>query len=100
MIFVCANARGPGERISCAGEGRCGLELLEVLKKYVKDNKLQDVVRVTKSGCQEKCEAGPNICIFTPGQEDQFLSAVSASDIDAIINKYLILRGGVLDEAL
>lgn len=86
LIFVCTNAREPGERISCAGEGRCGEELLDKLKDYVKRHRLKDVVRVAKSGCQEKCEIGPNIAVMP---QNDYLSDVGLGDLDAIIESYL-----------
>lgn len=86
VIFVCANARGKGERISCAGEGRCGEEVLEKLKRYIKKNGLKDVARAAKSGCQEKCEIGPNAMAFP---QNEFLSALTPEDADAIIETYL-----------
>jgi (2Fe-2S) ferredoxin len=86
MIFVCTNARNPGERISCAGEGRCGLMVLEHLKSYIKKNKLEALARAAKSGCQEKCEVGPNIAVLP---QNDFLSAVTPDDVDRIIADYL-----------
>ncbi len=86
LIFVCTNARKPGERISCAGEGRCGQDILDRLKDHVKKNNLQDVVRVSKSGCQEKCETGPTVAVMP---QNDFLSDVSVADVDKIISTYL-----------
>ncbi len=86
LIFVCTNARGAGERISCAGEGRCGEQILDRLKHYVKKNNLKDVVRVAKSGCQEKCEIGPNVAVMP---QNDFLSGVTLDDVDGIIATYL-----------
>lgn len=86
VIFVCTNARTAGERISCGGEGRCGMEILEKLKGYIKANKLEDVARAAKSGCQEKCEIGPNA--MTLPQND-FLSGLTPDDADRIIETYL-----------
>jgi (2Fe-2S) ferredoxin len=86
LIFVCTNARKPGERISCAGADRCGQEILDRLKNYVKENKLQDTVRIAKSGCQEKCEMGPNVAVMP---QNDFLSNVTLEDVDTIINTYL-----------
>jgi len=86
MIFVCTNARKPGERISCAGEGRCGEQVLDRLKHYVKKNGLAGVARAAKSGCLEKCEEGPGVMVFP---QNEFLSAVTAEDADRIIERYL-----------
>lgn len=86
MIFVCTNARTEGQRISCAGEGRCGQEILDRLKEYVKAHKLEGVARVARSGCQEKCETGPNLCILP---QNDFLSDVAVKDVEMLIDRYL-----------
>jgi (2Fe-2S) ferredoxin len=86
LIFVCTNARKAGERISCAGEGRCGETVLKKLKAYVSDNKLDAVARVAKSGCQEKCELGPSVAVMP---QNDFLTAVDVADADRIIETYL-----------
>jgi (2Fe-2S) ferredoxin len=86
VIFVCTNARKPGERVSCGGEGRCGEEVLEKLKRYIKSNRLQAVARAAKSGCQEKCEIGPNAMAFP---QNEFLSGLRPEDADALIERYL-----------
>jgi (2Fe-2S) ferredoxin len=86
LIFVCTNARKPGERISCAGEGRCGQDVLERLKSYIKQNKLESVARAAKSGCQEKCEIGPNAAVMP---QNHFLSALTPADAESIIETYL-----------
>jgi (2Fe-2S) ferredoxin len=86
MLFVCTNAREKGERISCGGEGRCGMEVLETLKGYIKKNGLKDVARAMKSGCQEQCEVGPNVVALP---QNEFISALTPADADAIIKTYL-----------
>jgi (2Fe-2S) ferredoxin len=86
VIFVCTNARGVGERISCAGEGRCGEAILQKLKTYIKTHHLEGVVRAAKSGCQEKCETGPSIMAMP---QNEHLSDVKLADVDTIIKTYL-----------
>lgn len=86
MLFVCTNSRKPGERISCAGEGRCGDAVLRKLKDYVKANGLEAQVRVAKSGCHEKCEAGPNIVVLP---QNEMLTGVSEDDVAVIAERYL-----------
>lgn len=86
VIFVCTNARGPGERVSCAGEGRCGAAVLERLKDFIKKNGLKDVARAAKSGCQEQCEIGPNAMILP---QNELLSGLTPADADEIIKTYL-----------
>ena len=86
MLFVCTNARKPGERISCAGENRCGEQILNSLREYVKRNKLQEFIRVAKSGCQERCEQGPNIMLMP---QNEFISNISPEDIEELTKTYL-----------
>lgn len=62
------------------------MEILEKLKDHVKTNKLQDVVRVAKSGCHEKCEIGPNAVVFP---QNDFLSGLRLEDAETIIKTYL-----------
>lgn len=63
-LFVCTNAREGGERPSCAGAGRDGLEVLEALKAEVKARGLKGRVRVARSGCLDLCEQGPNAFLY------------------------------------
>jgi len=86
LLFVCNNARKPGERISCAGEGRCGVEVLTRLKSFVKENRLESQVRVARSGCQEKCERGVNVAVMP---QNEYLSQVTLDDVPQIIETYL-----------
>jgi (2Fe-2S) ferredoxin len=86
MLFVCTNSRNPGERISCAGAGRCGQKVLDQLKDYVKKNHLEAVARVSKSGCQEKCELGPTVAVMPQNLQ---LQHVTEADIESIIQTYL-----------
>lgn len=86
MIFVCTNARVAGARVSCAGEGRCGEKVLEAMKAYVKEKGLEKRVRVAKSGCQERCEIGPNmVCL----PENRLVTGISETDIPALIQTWL-----------
>ena len=86
LIFVCQNARANGQRISCAGEGRCGEKILSKLKSYVKEKGLEEMVRVSKSGCLEKCELGPNAALMP---QNEILTGLSEKDADEIIANFL-----------
>ncbi|MBI3297368.1 MAG: (2Fe-2S) ferredoxin domain-containing protein [Elusimicrobia bacterium] len=83
-LFVCTNSREGGERPSCAGGGRGGLELLESLKALVKARGLKGKVRVARSGCLDLCEKGPNAFLY-PGGE--WLCGLKASDAEAIVER-------------
>lgn len=81
-LFVCTNARtGPDARVSCAGAGRCGLELLETLKEEVKKAGLKGKVRVARSGCLDLCEQGPNAFLYPTGEWFSGLRPEDAQDI-------------------
>ena len=82
MIFVCTNDRGKDERVSCARAG--GVEIQEKLKALIKKRGLKKQVRVSKSGCVDRCEEGPNVMIF-PG--DLWLCGVKESDLPAIVDR-------------
>lgn len=81
IIFVCTNQRVPGERVCCAGGGGC--ELRDTLKAMVKTRQLRSRVRVSASGCMDKCEDGPNVMIFP---DNVWLSGVRMSDLDSILD--------------
>ncbi|NUM53638.1 MAG: (2Fe-2S) ferredoxin domain-containing protein [Candidatus Hydrogenedentes bacterium] len=81
IIFVCTNRRDPGERISCAYGGGC--DLRDALKERVKARGLKPAVRVSASGCMDKCEDGPNIMIFP---DNIWLSGVEEEDIEPILD--------------
>ena len=81
IVFVCTNRREPGERICCAEGGGC--ELRDTLKEMVKARGLKGTVRVSASGCMDKCEEGPNIMIFP---DNIWLSGVRASDLQPILD--------------
>lgn len=86
LVFVCTNARNPGERISCAGDSRCGEKLLETLRAFVKKNQLQDVARIAKAGCMEQCEKGPAVAVMP---QNVMLTGVTEADAEQIISSYL-----------
>lgn len=62
LIFVCTNAREPGERVCCSG--RDSVALHAALKEWVATQGLKRYVRVCKSGCMDRCEEGPNILVM------------------------------------
>lgn len=66
-LFVCTHAREDGERPSCAAPGRDGFKVLEALKAEVKARGLKGKVRVSRSGCLDLCEQGPNAFLYPEG---------------------------------
>ncbi|GMV99216.1 MAG: hypothetical protein AMXMBFR84_03550 [Candidatus Hydrogenedentota bacterium] len=81
MIFVCCNQREPGDRVCCADCG--GPVLQERLKAMVKERQLRSKIRVSKSGCMDRCEDGPNLMIFP---DNIWLSGVQESDLEGILD--------------
>ena len=76
-LFVCTHAREGVERPSCAAAGRDGLKLLEALKAEVKSRGLKGRVRVSRSGCLDLCEQGPNAFLYPEGT---WFSGLCAAD--------------------
>ncbi|MBI3119276.1 MAG: (2Fe-2S) ferredoxin domain-containing protein [Candidatus Hydrogenedentes bacterium] len=82
IVFVCTNQRAPGERVCCAGRG--SIDLHAKLKELVKARGLRTRIRVSKSGCMDRCEFGPNIMVFP---DNVWYSAVTEADLEAIVEK-------------
>lgn len=77
-LFVCTHAREGGERASCAAAGRGGFALFEALKAEVKARGLKGAVRVSRSGCLDLCEQGPNAFLYPEGTWYNHLTAADA----------------------
>ncbi len=59
-IFVCENKREDG-RVCCMPQGE---KIREALKKLVKEQGLSDKIRVSRAGCLDVCEEGPNVLVM------------------------------------
>ena len=81
IIFVCTNQRDEGERVCCQRGGGC--ELRDTLKAMVKTRQLRSKVRVSQSGCMDRCEDGPNIMVFP---DNVWFSHVGSGDLEAILD--------------
>jgi len=81
IVFVCTNQREPGERVCCGG--RCGGELRDRLKAMVKERGLRGRIRVSQSGCLDRCEDGPNIMLFP---DNVWYAGVSPEDLETILD--------------
>ena len=82
IVFVCTNCRESGERVCCGGQG--GLALRDKLKDMVKARKLRGRIRVSQSGCLDRCEEGPNIMVFP---DNIWYSHVSEADLETILSE-------------
>lgn len=80
IVFVCTNKRENGERASC---GKCGEDLRDRLKAMVKERRLNSRIRVSQSGCQDRCEEGPNIMVFP---DNVWYAHVQDADLEAILD--------------
>ena len=79
ILFVCLNQRQPHE--ACCS--RRGSETIAAaLKARVKALGLSQVVRVSKSGCQDLCAQGPNVMVFP---DYVWYQAVTLEDVESII---------------
>ena len=81
IIFVCTNEREPGERPCCAHGG--GAALRDRLKEMVKERRLRGRIRVSQSGCLDRCEEGPNIMVFP---SNVWYSHVCEVDLERILD--------------
>lgn len=81
IVFVCTNQRAEGERVCCAGRGSVNLHAR--LKQLVQARGLKPKVRVSKSGCMDQCEEGPNVMMF-PGC--RWFSAVQDEDLERLLS--------------
>ncbi len=88
IVFVCTNARAEGERVSCAAAGRCGALLREKLREEVAKRGLKGLVRVSSSGCMNKCEEGPNVMVFDGDGEQAWYKKVSEADVPEILAEH------------
>jgi len=80
IIFVCTNQRAPSERKCCNDGG--GSRLRDKLKEMVKERRLKGAVRVSQSGCLDRCEHGPNIMVFP---DNLWYSHVEEDDLPQIL---------------
>ncbi|MBN2307914.1 MAG: (2Fe-2S) ferredoxin domain-containing protein [Candidatus Hydrogenedentes bacterium] len=80
IIFVCTNRREEGTRRCCADGGGEGLR--EQLKALVKARRLRSRIRVSQSGCMDRCEHGPNVMVFP---DNVWFSGVREEDAPAIV---------------
>ncbi len=78
-IFVCENERAEGD--CCAPEG---IRLREILKGEVKKRGLSKKIRVSRSGCLDVCEEGPNVLLMP---DNVWFKRVTENDAHEIIKR-------------
>ena len=84
IIFVCTNWREEGERVCCAS--RCGVELHARLKALVKERGYRTKIRVSKSGCMDRCEEGANMMVFP---DNVWLSGMTDADLEGLVDRVI-----------
>jgi (2Fe-2S) ferredoxin len=86
IVFVCLNERETG--VCCA---RGNSETIHAqLKAAVKDRGLSSLVRISRSGCLNRCGQGPNIMVFP---DNIWYSGVTEADVPEILDD--IMKGVV-----
>ena len=79
ILFVCTNVRDGGE--ACCGK-RDSAAIREQLKQQVKARGLAGRIRVSQSGCQDRCAQGPNVMVFP---DNVWYAGVTVTDVPRII---------------
>ena len=91
-LFVCTNARKPGDpKGCCASKG--GAEVAEALKLKAHEAGLKGKVRVNKAGCLDACGTGVSAVVY-PGAT--WYGHITLADVDEIVQRTL-LRGEVVE---
>ena len=78
-IFICENERAEGR--CCAPEGS---RLRELLKDKVRERGLSKKIRVSRSGCMDVCQDGPNVLLMP---DNLWFKHVDEKNIDEILKK-------------
>ena len=83
----------------CSGTGCASSDSPKVLAAFereIKRNKLQDEVRVVKTGCIGLCEKGPNVLVFPEGA---CYCHVTEGDVAEIVTEHLV-KGRIVTRLL
>ena len=78
ILFVCTNVREEG---ACCGK-RDSASIRDQLKAHVTTRGLASRIRVSQSGCQDRCVQGPNVMVFP---DNVWYAGVTAADVPRII---------------
>lgn len=84
IVFVCINQRADGERVCCASHN--GVELHARLKELVRERGYRTKIRISKSGCMDRCEEGANIMVFP---DNRWLSNVQDADLETLVDNLI-----------
>ena len=86
IVFVCLNEREAG---ACCAHRNSGT-IHAQLKAAIKERGLNTQVRISRSGCMNRCGQGPNIMIFP---DNVWYSGVAEADVSQILDE--IMKGVV-----
>ena len=89
IVFVCLNEREAG--VCCAQ--RSSETIHAQLKAAVKERGLNTQVRISRSGCMNRCGQGPNIMVFP---DNIWYSGVTEDDVPSLLDE--IVKGVVTPE--
>jgi (2Fe-2S) ferredoxin len=82
IVFVCINQREKSERTCCGSKD--GAALHARLKELVRERGYRTKIRISKSGCMDRCEAGANMMVFP---DNVWLSHVEDGDLKALVDR-------------
>lgn len=83
-VFICTHERKDSPDTCCATKN--GEKLQVELKKRLKEQGLDGMIRANKAGCLDACKYGAALVIYPQGI---WYGGVKESDLDEIINKSL-----------
>ena len=78
-LFVCENERETG--LCC---NPAGAKLREKLKEMVKQKGLSQAIRVSRTGCLDVCDEGPNVLLMP---DNVWFKHVTERDLEEILTK-------------
>ncbi len=82
IVYVCLNERESGT--CCAARG--SEKIHAALKEAVRSRGVHTKIRVSRSGCMDRCGRGPNVLVFPDGV---WYSGVTENDIETIFEEIL-----------
>lgn len=84
-VFICTNQRADLNKKSC-GEA-CGLNLVGLFKKILKEKGLTQEIRAQRAGCLDACDFGPSVVVYPEGI---YYKGVQPEDVMEIVEQHLI----------
>ncbi len=85
-IFICQNKREPGHPRGCCADKNSS-QILDYLKKRLKELGLNSKMRANNSGCLDACEFGPVAVVYP---EQIWYGQLSIGDVEEILQSHLI----------